>query len=270
MNFGMAEQYGIPCTDVSAKAFGRRAKKQCPFSTGQCNKSGGVCSITDGTQIAVVCPRRFEDAGLMYETVSTIAFGITKNVVALPEIRFLKPVHAQGKAVGNIDNVVARIEGGKLLDWCALEVQAVYFSGAKMGGEIKYFEEKRKLPKPGQRRPDFRSSGPKRLLPQLEIKVPTLRRWGKKMFVAIDQAFFEWLPPMKAEKHISNADVCWVSFGLKTSENPNKLFHHKTVLTTLEQSREGLVAGNPSDITEFEMNILSKARDDSAVIWRGE
>jgi hypothetical protein len=31
-----------------------------------------------------------------------------------------------------------------------------------------------------QRRPDFRSSGPKRLMPQLQIKVPTISRWGRR------------------------------------------------------------------------------------------
>ena len=38
--------------------------------------------------------------------------------------------------------------------------------------------------------PDWRSSGAKRLMPQLQIKVPTLRRWGAKLAVAVDAPFF--------------------------------------------------------------------------------
>lgn len=36
-----------------------------------------------------------------------------------------------------------------------------------------------------QRRPDLRSSGPKRLMPRLQIKVPTISRWGEEMAVVI-------------------------------------------------------------------------------------
>ena len=43
----------------------------------------------------------------------------------------------------------------------------------------------------GKRRPDYRSSGPKRLSPQLDVKVPVLRNWGKKVVVVIDRYFFD-------------------------------------------------------------------------------
>ena len=39
------------------------------------------------------------------------------------------------------------------------------------------------------RRPDWRSSSAKRLMPQLQIKAPTLRRWGTKLAVAVDMPF---------------------------------------------------------------------------------
>ena len=53
-------------------------------------------------------------------------------------------------------------------------MQAVYFSGKSMEND---FVQMRTWTGPGllfpqvQRRPDFRSSGPKRLMPQLQIKV---------------------------------------------------------------------------------------------------
>jgi hypothetical protein len=83
-------------------------------------------------------------------------------------------------AVGKIDEVLVHRDGDTLR-WCALEFQAVYFSGMKMEND---FALMRNWTGPGvpfppvQRRPDFRSSGPKRLMPQLQIKVPTISRWG--------------------------------------------------------------------------------------------
>ena len=66
------------------------------------------------------------------------------------------------------------------------------------------------IPFPTQvRRPDYRSSGPKRLMPQLQIKVPSLRRWGKKMAVLVDQSFYEALGRMDDVGHVSNCDIAW-------------------------------------------------------------
>ena len=64
------------------------------------------------------------------------------------------------------------------------------------------------LPFPeGIRRPDFRSSGPKRLMPQLQIKVPTISRWGKKMAVVVDLPFWESLGAITEVDHVSNCDL---------------------------------------------------------------
>ena len=88
-----------------------------------------------------------------------------------------------------IDQVLVSVSG-QGLKWCALEMQAVYFSGKSMEND---FKDMRQWEGPGipfpkvQRRPDFRSSGPKRLMPQLQIKVPTISRWGKKMAVVLEK-----------------------------------------------------------------------------------
>jgi len=66
------------------------------------------------------------------------------------------------------------------------------------------------LPFPqGIRRPDFRSSDPKRLIPQLQIKVPTISRWGKKMAVVVDQPFWDSLGSISEVDHVSNCDIAW-------------------------------------------------------------
>jgi hypothetical protein len=66
----------------------------------------------------------------------------------------------------------------------------VYFYGASMTAEFKMlrYHEAAGVPFLAGHRPDYRSSGPKRLMPQLQIKVPSLRRWGKKMAVVVDEA----------------------------------------------------------------------------------
>ena len=135
------------------------------------------------------------------------------------EILFLKRVYEDAgettssdrEDVGRIDMVMA-VEEGDRLDWCAVEIQAVYFSGdefAKDYPEIRAHTGSQ-VPIPvGRRRPDFRSSGPKRLMPQLQTKVPTLRRWGKKLAIVVDQPFFRALGPMDDVDHVSNCDIAW-------------------------------------------------------------
>src|SRR5208282_3336457 len=70
-----------------------------------------------------------------------------------------------------------------------------------------------------QRRPDFRSSGPKRLMPQLQIKVPTISRWGKKMAVAIDRAFRDSLSDMREVRELSNCEIVWFVLSFAPSKD---------------------------------------------------
>ncbi|WP_051261521.1 NotI family restriction endonuclease [Desulfovibrio inopinatus] len=266
-NFGMAEQYGIPCEDLSENTWRLRANKHCPFVDAPCNKKGGVCTISDGSIYAICCPRRFREDGLMFKVVSELAFAKKGDMFAIGEVAFLQPVNNSSGAVGSIDNLIVLKDEGEIEDWCGIEIQAVYFSGRSMGGEIKHFEQKHELQAPASRRPDFRSSATKRLLPQLEIKVPTLRRWGKKMFVVVDQPFFDWMPEMEQAEHISNADICWIVFDLDRSVSPYKLRLSKAVMTTLEDSKEGLIAGVAPTKPSFEEKIEEKMARNEEVLW---
>ena len=114
------------------------------------------------------------------------------------------------------------------------------------------------LPFPaGNRRPDYRSSGPKRLMPQLQTKVPSLRRWGKKIAVVVDHAFFAALAPMAEVPHVSNCDIAW--FVVRYDEQSGAtLVPHKLFLTTLEQAVEGITAGVPVSLEVFEQRIRRK------------
>jgi hypothetical protein len=181
-------------------------------------------------------------------------------------VNFLKRVPAIGEEesqgpgreeVGRIDNVLM-VRDTEPLHWCAVEIQAVYFSGDSMNRDFQaiLLHKGHDLPFPaGRRRPDYRSSGPKRLMPQLQIKVPTLRRWGKKMAVIVDEDFFKAMGRMKTVDEMSNCDVAW--FVVKYDERL-RLGTEGVYLTTLEESVDSLVAGRAVSLAEFEQRILTK------------
>jgi hypothetical protein len=149
------------------------------------------------------------------------------------------------------------------LHWAALEIQAVYFSGDAMRGDFESLTDPHlsSLPFPkGRRRPDYRSSGPKRLMPQLQIKVPTLRRWGKKMAVVVDRPFFDSIGEMDRVADISNADIAWFIVGFEDAayDGPKRLIRDEVRFTTLERSVEGLTGGKPVPLPIFEQRIRNK------------
>jgi hypothetical protein len=110
----------------------------------------------------------------------------------------------------------------------------------------------------GRRRPDFRSSGPKRLMPQLQIKVPTLRRWGKKMAVVVDEQFMSSLGRMETVPDISNADVAWFVVRPGEANGQPTLERGQVYFTQLEAAVQGLIAGRPVTQTRFEELIVEK------------
>lgn len=146
------------------------------------------------------------------------------------------------------------------MHWCALEIQAVYFSGSSMSREFRMLAlSAGALPFPAaNRRPDYRSSGPKRLMPQMQIKVPSLRRWGKKMAVVVDQNFFAALGRMDDVQDVSNCDVAWFVVKYDESEGEAVLKPDFVRLTTLERAVEGLTGGQPVSLETFERRILEK------------
>ena len=249
-----------------------------------CTKEGGVCSLRlyeqsaedSGARIApgkagrlvTTCPSRFAEQGVIYAWIGEEVLG-NPNPAVVSEVGFLE--REKGEAAGLVDEIaredVGRIDNVLVLPdkdplvWCALEIQAVYFSGSAMSHEYKAIleHEEHTVPFPAKhRRPDFRSSGPKRLMPQLQIKVPTLRRWGKKMAVVVDESFFDALGEMTAVKHVSNADIAWFVVRYDESSGEAKLKPAFVHLTTLEHAVEGLTAGRPVSLDVFESRIKEK------------
>lgn len=280
--YGAAELYGqainsLTPIEMKQLVTSKARSIACPFKANavMCNKAGGVCSLTlyersssGAVQITglpvTTCPSRFLEAGTVFRWVGETLLD-TSNPKVVSEVPFLMSetrVETGGEAeVGRIDNVLVN-PAADTIHWCALEMQAVYFSGAKMEGDfalMRNWDGVEPVFPQKHRRPDYRSSGPKRLMPQLQIKVPTLRRWGKKMAVVVDNAFWNSLGEMRRTGHITNADIVWFVVDY---EGPQKgryhLIRRETVFTTLENAVEGLTGGTPVSLEQFEHAIRRK------------
>ena len=273
----------------------RQAKKEievngltgtpCPFQSGPlCNKKGGVCSLrlyqqvgdglVSGTgPVITTCPNRFLEASTIFRWVGDVLLQ-NPDPIVLSQIGFLDRLRAEPAQeeddeeedsrdfIGRIDNVLVHPSRNPI-DWCALEIQAVYFSGKSMSNEFRMLAETEleTLAYPAKhRRPDWRSSGPKRLLPQLQTKVPTIRTWGKKVAVVIDEAFFGSLVALDRERHLSNAEIAWFVVGYDLAPVGWKLVPREVIFTKLDASVKSLTGGVPLPKEKFEAQLLAKLR----------
>lgn len=220
--------------------------------------------------LTVTCPLRFHENRVVFNWAGEEILGITdaQNLALAGEVRFLENPYNNLEAddsedVGHIDLILVDKQSvqAEFLKWCALEIQAVYFSGRAMESEFKAIiaGSSDALPFPAKnRRPDYRSSGPKRLMPQLQIKVPSLRRWGKKMAVVIDSQFFSWISTMEEVNDISNCDIVWFIADFEEEGEMAKICPGKIVYTTLERAIDGLTGGIPVSMATFENRIRAK------------
>lgn len=301
--FGIGEWFGKVLTQMDSaerrdyasevlKEKKDREKLPCPFQPrkqdAKCSKEGGVCSLrlysskrdeksghatgepVEGAQggFRVTCPYRFHEALDVFHWVGETILG-DRNPQLVGEVGFLESgatTDAEGgDDVGRIDMVLVsnKTIKGAPMEWCALEIQAVYFSGDTMRKEFKAFADETVdwvVFPAGRRRPDYRSSAPKRLMPQLQIKVPTLRRWGKKMAVVVDRAFFDSVGEMDRVPDVSNADIAWfiVRFQEVPGNKQSRLVRDEVRYTTLERSVDGLTGGKAVPKSVFEDRISGK------------
>jgi len=196
---------------------------------------------------------------VVFRDAARLAFGTEADTLAIPEVPFLRSTVGASK-LGKIDFVIARHAAGRLVDFCALEIQSVYMSGAAMRGEFSHFLETGEVLEPAtNRHADYRSSSHKRLMPQLMLKVPALRRWGKKLLVAIHRDFYEWLPPCP-KVDASNAELTWLVYEAKDCGDAYRLALRETVPTTLENAVLSLTAAVPPPRDEFEHQLQAALR----------
>lgn len=283
--FGIAEWYGQPLLQLSPARRQQQARialqgatttLPCPFKPGSsaCHKPGGVCSLQryalaqDGQlgrpkgDPVIICPTRFEEESLLVRWLAEIV-GFDANAVRVArEVPFMQDAHT-GKPAGKIDLVVAQILRNALR-WFGLEIQAVYFSGPGMKSQFAVLRDHQagRLPFPDDvRRPDWRSSSAKRLMPQLQIKVPTLRRWGSKLAVAVDRPFFAALggPSATPSQDLDDGDVIWLVPKLvRSARKRYRLARGHWEVLTLEQSIDKLRAAHAMPREAFENALRAK------------
>jgi len=261
----LAEVFGFPCNNLTKNAARYRKLKLCPFQNKvpNCTKDKadnplGVCSVFHGDNIAITCPIRFRQDWLIAEDAATFFFPEGTSWTSLTEVRLNDK---KGNTAGNIDVVlVAYDSAGKVTDFGALEIQAVYISGNVRRPFEHYMQKPEERADMDWRketnypRPDYLSSSRKRLVPQLLYKGGILNAWKKKIAVALDEGFFATLPNLK-KTDPNQADIVWLVYKLvlNGSEKLYSLKKSKTVYTLFNESLDQIIrpeVGSPDDFLE--------------------
>jgi hypothetical protein len=241
-NNPLAEVFGFPSHSFSQEANRYRRDRLCPYNNkvANCTKDKannplGVCSIYHKKAPVITCPVRFRQDWLIAENAADFFFGKNQQWTILTEVR-LKD--ANNQSAGNIDLVlVAYDRRGKIIDFGAVEVQAVYISGnirqpfeAYMNQPENWENIKESQLTPYYPTPDYLSSSRKRLIPQLLYKGTILHEWGKKQVIAVQKAFFETLPSLVRVSR-DRADLAWNLYDLQKQNDRFQLVLTDVVYT---------------------------------------
>jgi len=273
----LAEVFGYLTTDQSKKAKRFRTHRLCPFNNKvpNCTKDKaknplGVCSIYQDNEPVITCPIRFREEWIIADDAASFFFGETARWSSLTEVRLND---LNGKSAGNIDVVlVAYDDNGKIYDFGALEIQAVYISG-NVREPFEYFMKDPKSrasmdwsKEPNYPRPDYLSSSRKRLAPQLLFKGGILHTWRKKIAVALNKSFFDTLPGLKRVPKDS-ADIAWLIYELEQTEEkghkPGRYSLKKVdvVFTEFEPALLSITTPSPGRVENF-IKLLQEKLDE--------
>ncbi|MCU1581420.1 MAG: hypothetical protein JWO01_808 [Microbacteriaceae bacterium] len=266
---------------IAAGTEGMRPAPQpeCPFLSSLrpgsvCNKLGGVCSLRQyangdpatplDAQPTTSCPNRFlefRNDETLFSYIARVLFGVSSGTKVIKEIPFLEKetVNGEGRGAkaGRIDWIVVPTPPSQddafEMPWVAVETQAVYFSGASMWPDIEaYRADPSKVHYPsGIRRPDFRSSGAKRLAPQLSAK-GLMNRWGRKIVVVVDEAFFAEMGALSVTTDFDNSEIVWIVVRFDTNMALQvEALHFAELLPSIA----ALQAAKPVNRATFEANL---------------
>jgi len=271
----LAEVFGHLVDDQSPKAIRYRSRRLCPFNNKvpNCTKDKaknplGVCSVFHDGIPAITCPIRFREEWLITDDAASFFFGDGTAWSSLTEVRLND---ANEKSAGNIDVVlVAYDDNGKIFDFGALEIQAVYISG-NVRDPFEYYMKNPKAhaqmdwsTQPNYPRPDYLSSSRKRLAPQLLFKGGILHSWRKKTAVALNKSFFKTLPPLKTVSK-SKADISWLIYDLQLVKEDEQerftLTKIDEVFTEFEPALVSITTSLPGNIDDF-INLLQEKLDE--------
>lgn len=273
----LAEVFGHLITDQTDTARRYRSLRLCPFNNKipNCTKDKaknplGVCSIYHENKPVITCPIRFRQDWIIAEHAAAFYFDEGTRWTSLTEVQ-LNDAH--GKPAGNIDVVlVAYDDRGKVIDFGALEIQAVYISG-NVREPFEYYmgdpQSRSSMDwssEPNYPRPDYLSSSRKRLVPQLLYKGGILHSWKKKIAVALDKSFFATLPTLKQVPK-DKADIAWLIYDLRIREEgdhgPGRYYLTKVdeVFTEFEPALLSITTPLPGRMEDF-IKLLQEKLDE--------
>jgi hypothetical protein len=264
----LAEVFGFTPSDFSAEASRHRSNRLCPYNNKvpNCTKDKakdplGVCSIHDHSSVAITCPIRFRQNWIIAEDAAAFFFPPGLAWTSLTEVRLPDRF---GRSAGNIDIVlVAYNSHGHVVDFGALEVQAVYISG-NIRTAFEYYmenpETRHDMSWEGQHypRPDYLSSSRKRLAPQLIYKGGILNQWGKKLAVAVDNSFFSTLPTLPEAP--LTADIAWLVYDLTLDPVRDRyaLTKRQSVMTAFSSALEVITTAEAGSVNDFVEHLQQK------------
>lgn len=259
----LAEVFGFPTDNFSDDALRHRKYRLCPYNNkvpsctkDKANDPLGVCSVYEGTSVAITCPIRFRQDWIIAQDAGQFFFSENTNWTSLTEVRLNDKA---GRSAGNIDIVlVAYDERGRITDFGALEVQAVYISGNVRRPFESFINDPVTYQKTNWNlqslypRPDYLSSSRKRLAPQLIYKGGILKSWHKKQAVALHHAFYNTLPPLP-EVSASEADVAWLIYDLELNQAENRyhLVRYRTIYTEFEPALVKITTSESGSLEDF-------------------
>lgn len=266
----LGEVFGFPPDNLSVDAARHRKNKLCPYNNkvpnctkDKANDPLGVCSVIHDELFAITCPIRFRQEWLIVDDAAAFFFPPDSTWTSLTEVRLNDK---NGKSAGNIDIVLVQYdENGKVVDFGALEVQAVYISG-NVRRPFQYYMDNPTAhadmdwtKEANYPRPDYLSSSRKRLAPQLLYKGGILREWNKKVGVALDRGFFETLPGLPTTEP-SNADIAWFVYDLQLVQGHDRyrIVPHQTVYTTFSNALEKITRPEAGKLDNFIKSLQAK------------
>lgn len=282
----LAEVFGHLITDQTEEAQHYRNNRLCPFNNrvpnctkDKANDPLGVCSIYHENEPVITCPVRFRQDWIVVNDAATFFFDRATQWCVLTEVRLND---AAGRSAGNVDMVlVAYNDIGKVIDFGALEIQAVYISGNVRDPFEYYMGDPQRqatmdwTKKPNYPRPDYLSSSRKRLVPQLIYKGGIIKAWGKKIAVALNKSFFRTLPVLKQVPKRS-ADMVWLIYDLELRTEigmPSERYYLTKVdevFTEFEPSLISISTPSPGKVADFIEQIQQKFDDrvETLSTWR--
>lgn len=267
----LVEVFGYPVDDMSEVAKRHRQMQLCPFhnSSGlSCTKNSatdplGVCTVQHGGNLAITCPVRLRQDYLIVKDAADFFFP-GAHVIPLTEVRLND---SQGKSAGNIDVVLAQMDAeGHIIDFGAVEVQAVYISGNVSRAFKKYMDNPElnhdmDWPTRNYPKPDYLSSSRKRLAPQLIYKGGILNAWKKKLAVVVHSQFFHELPPLP-EVDAGEADIAWLIYDLVAGPEGGqyRLVRTDTRYTRFKDALDTITTPSPGTVADFMQSLQQRVK----------